>query len=76
MWWFEGVWWRKRRSLGEDSGAGYAVIIPAGVVAQSAGRRYAYSRRCAVVVPAGAVVQAPANVRIVRQRFLACNFIS
>ena len=54
----------------------YAVIIPAGVVAQSAGRRYAYSRRCAVVVPAGAVVQAPANVRIVRQRFLACNFIS
>ena len=30
-------------------------------MAQSADRRYAYSRRYAVVVPAGAVVQAPAK---------------
>ena len=35
MQWLEGMWWRKRRPACEDGGR-YAVIIPVGVVAQSA----------------------------------------
>ena len=54
MRWFEGVWWRKRRLVGEH-GRRSAAVVSAGVVAQSAGWWARVAERYAAIIPAGVV---------------------